>query len=888
VWAYVQPALQWLAAAWNGVNWAGGLAQLRDAVNVAGQLIYSLVETLRRLLTGQSATAFDPLRGALVNVLTLMATAWDRFAADAVAWGWNLVVQIANGIIGAARSVLAGAMTYLGNFIGLFLKPGSPPKQGPLSQIAEWGKGVMAVFVGGFKNADFSVFRESLAPIKAALQGAVQAGTLDEAGFATTFAAVRQDVSQLISVFRQTGEISEAVLGGIAEKLGEGGAELTKFLRLQLRYQKAQESLADVQAEVAAAEKRGFVPAALRAKLQSAEDAADAAKDELDWQKEYLAVQEESVDLQTQLVKALEKMANALEKVSDAGGLGRLPKAEVAGGAGDLVAPETPFTSTLGGLTTAPLSLDIEGGEELQQAIGGVSAEFQAMRQKVEGWLKLPVEDKIRTILDAFSDATGIDLAGQFDSLLGWIEGLKKTDLGQALSALFTQGLDVLRTNGPAWAQKLGSGLLDLVLGGLANLQLGFNRLYLRIYDLLLSLVRAFLNILTPNAETGGRSIGSALGTLFGKAITFLTETLPEWQAKLRELPGQLLAAVATWIVEKGPDYARQWAASVKDFVGKWVEILKAEGPGWVEGLTEFARAFLVTFVVAFVENAPEDLQEMVVAGIEFVAKIKQGLANAWDLLAHVRDKVKLWVTQVLFNFALWIINLSQTGQKIVDTIKGGISAAWDLLAFLKVKFTALVQTLVNTPGDLFDGLLRIGNLVVGKVKAGIDAAWDLFGWLSGKISALWDGLLLDTGWQERAKAAGIAFVNNLKAGIAAAWSSFITWLKAKLGILADYLPGSEPKRADSPLRGLSKRGAALVENFAAGIDFSTVQRQLRAELATLQSALATAAPGLSAGVTVYMDGGMEFPNVRNGRDAAGFRDALRRQTLEAAMRGKG
>lgn len=97
-----------------------------------------------------------------------------------------------------------------------------------------------------------------------------------------------------------------------------------------------------------------------------------------------------------------------------------------------------------------------------------------------------------------------------------------------------------------------------------------------------------------------------------------------------------------------------------------------------------------------------------------------------------------------------------------------------------------------------------------------------------------------------------------------------------------------QPGTGDSPLRGLSKRGAALVENFAAGIDFSAVQRQLRAELATVQSALATAAPGLNASVIVYMDGGMEFLNVRSGRDAEGFRDALRRQTLEAAMRGRG
>src|SRR5690606_25296228 len=127
------------------------------------------------------------------------------------------------------------------------LKPGSPPKKGPLAHIIEWGRGVFETFLRAFATADFGILKDALAPIKQAFQDAFAAGNLTEIEYLEQFRAVRAQVAELIADFRETGVISQEMLGGISEAMGEGGKELVKYLELQLQYQKAMEDLADIE-----------------------------------------------------------------------------------------------------------------------------------------------------------------------------------------------------------------------------------------------------------------------------------------------------------------------------------------------------------------------------------------------------------------------------------------------------------------------------------------------------------------------------------------------------------------------------------------------------------------------------------------------------------------
>jgi hypothetical protein len=236
VWAAIktllEPAFARLSHLIDSVDWHRMLGPLKDAINVAGRYITAFLQATRGLLAGEGLRSFLPLREAWVDVLTLIALAWDRWISRALSWGYNLVVQAANGIIRAAQTVMVAALRYLGNLIGLFLAPGSPPKRGPLSHIVTWGRGLMETFLQSFALADFGTLQDALAPIRTALESAVGAGRLSDKGFVQVFGRVREQVAGLIADFRKTGQISEAALSKIGETLGAGSEELVRYLRL--------------------------------------------------------------------------------------------------------------------------------------------------------------------------------------------------------------------------------------------------------------------------------------------------------------------------------------------------------------------------------------------------------------------------------------------------------------------------------------------------------------------------------------------------------------------------------------------------------------------------------------------------------------------------------
>ena len=117
---------------------------------------------------------------------------------------------------------------------------------------------------------------------------------------------MRQDVARLIAEFRKTGEINEEVIARISERLGEGGKEYVKYIRLTLEYQKAVDRLKKIQQEVAEAESAGFVSKDLKDRLSAAQEDVKNKKEALDWQREYLNTMRESVDAQGELADPLQ------------------------------------------------------------------------------------------------------------------------------------------------------------------------------------------------------------------------------------------------------------------------------------------------------------------------------------------------------------------------------------------------------------------------------------------------------------------------------------------------------------------------------------------------------------------------------------------------------
>ena len=214
----------------------------------------------------------------------------NDFISFAFNWGANFAIEIANGLITEGANAIVEAMNFIGDLIASFMAPGSPPETGPLSDIDTWGADLVSEFASSFEAADFRFVENALAPIKEAF---VSIG--GDSAFAS-FSSVRDLLVGLVDELNVTGEINEGTFAQIAETVGEGNEQLTRFLRLNLELQKAQKKIEDTEKEIAAAQKAGFVPKALEEKLALAKEEANEAAAAVDLQKEFLDFQKLSVD----------------------------------------------------------------------------------------------------------------------------------------------------------------------------------------------------------------------------------------------------------------------------------------------------------------------------------------------------------------------------------------------------------------------------------------------------------------------------------------------------------------------------------------------------------------------------------------------------------------
>lgn len=765
-----------LANALAGTNWGSLFNTLSDALNVAGNLISGFLDTINRLLRGEGTRAFSSLESAAIDGLTMVALVFDKYIKKALAWGWNLIVQVANGISRAAQAVLVKVMRFVGNIIGRFLAPGSPPKEGPLSNIVKWGKGVMETFVRAFKTADFGLMREALSPIQSALESALQAGDIDEIEFGEIFGTVRGQVAELIAGFRETGEVSEETLGKIAETLGEGSEEYVKLLRLQLEHQKALGKLAAVEEEVAAAEAKGFIPAKLKKRLQAAQDEVGSAQEALEWQKEYLAVQQENINLQLRMVEALERLSEVMDKASgDAAGAGA---GDVGAGAGAGVGAGDGLMDSLGDLGGATGGLDA-----LQAKLGEMSPEFESMRTKVVGWvtsvkewIALPFTDKLMTVAQKLREITGIDFPGFLQRAQDILAEIDEKGLLEVIKEWVQKGVDYIDDNWKDWAKNISDFMRDM----------------------------------------------------FAQAVELLLEKVADAKEQLSDWYGRIMTQFYSWLDSKKQEWAGALHEKITQVVARFVELITIDIPTharslftWFTGIISDWFAFLVADIGKHAQTLRDWFQDILDGWIALLNITTSDRAD--DLKAFMKRVIETFVAQVREKAAGWVDGLKSVGRRMVEKIKSGLTEAWDMVTFLGDKLSTMATSLIN--GNYLSALTAIGQAIIDKMKAGITAGWRAFvNWLASKITGIswpWGGGGDDDSGGEEFGAGGFQFPTVPFGGAGTALTS--------LGA------------------GQSASNASVIVN-------------------------------------QFFEGGLNFPNVRSGRDAIGVRREMSDKAREAAM----
>ena len=756
----------------SGLVWNQVFSVISDVVNGSMRSVMLILWAVVHLLRGELPEALASLETAWLDALTTIAVLAKNTVGKAANWGWNLVVNFANGIMSAASKVLAQAMTFFGNLIGRFIEPGSPPEEGPLRRIIDWGKGLMETLLRSFGLADFSLLRDAMAPIRTALQDAVASGNLAEDLLAPTIQGVREDVATLISEFRKTGVASEEIMNRISATLGEGGADITKYVGLLLEHEKAMRNLADVQEEVAEAQAQGFVPEDLRMQLEAAEDQVSAAEEAVNWQKEFIAAQKETLDLELQHLKALEKLADAAERLAAAAG----------GGAGEGGAGEEPqFELDFPDIEDVG---DVFG--DLRETLGQTSAEWDAMRLKIEGawqavkdWIALPLDEKLKSfnrwlaetgqkILTWFSNVTGIDsqaIIDLFDSigkldLSGVIEALEKIT-GWEISTWID---DIKKTIGEAWdwiveksqwlydelvgasiipdlVKKINEEFQKLSFVKWVNKKIeGFKKLWRKLAAFMAPIVNLILAPIRLVVTVIGRIIEGAI-----KSWPNLTDSfggLGDAFAELGVALGELWIAVKPIVALLGGILyfaITLFSASLSGVItviGEVVEAIVRALPGAIQIFTGVIK--FVTGVVKIIsglfflltgnsEKAGEmfrgvfesflsGVSDIAVGILRIMGEIAAGIILAvTGFILTVVEKIVTWVTGILEQFGL-------LEEGTTEKVKAWFTAVGENFDNFKLLLQTLVDDAVAIAQGLWDQILVIWGALFG--EEGIVTLW--------------------------------------------------------------------------------------------------------------------------------------------------------------------
>lgn len=202
--------------------------------------------------------------------------------------------------------------------------------------------------------------------------------------------------------------------------------------------------------------------------------------------------------------------------------------------------------------------------------------------------------------------------------------------------------------------------------------------------------------------------------------------------------------------------------------------------------------------------------------------QILQIMTNTWNVIKNI-VMIALDFIEGILKVALAVYNGDWSGAWVAmqEMCASIVTRIWDIIksnldtiaAFFGTSLSAIVTDWTNK----FNDLLTSATNTFDQVKTAIT---DFFN-DPGKL--IRDGLqrMVDaiSGYYDTFKTAGSSLISNLSGGILGAFDSLIEDAKTKLGALRDLLPGSEPRDPSSPLRGLAKRGAALVQNLQDGIN---------------------------------------------------------------------
>lgn len=267
-----------------------------------------------------------------------------RLADNALKWGQNMMKTFGQGLLGGAAMFVGRAVAKIASMIAGFFESHSPPEEGPLSTIDEWGSALMNTYLKGFLLADFSILSDVGSRIRQGLDILKNMGSVAEEELPAMYASARTQIANLLDIFNKTGQIATDVLSDIASNMGTLGTDLQKLIQLSLEYKQIQQEIANLEKQkkttlksyddeiariaklnISAEEKAELIRRAAAARDKEIrrieeekavqEELAEVKEGEVEWQREYIDAQLEQLSIFDDLKNAAGGISDALSEI---------------------------------------------------------------------------------------------------------------------------------------------------------------------------------------------------------------------------------------------------------------------------------------------------------------------------------------------------------------------------------------------------------------------------------------------------------------------------------------------------------------------------------------------------------------------------------------------
>ena len=626
---------------------------------------------------------------ALLPIGAMIAGIFVPLVKMGAEWGSGFVGAFADGISMAA-GLVGDALGGLASMITGLLMPNSPPKI--LPDLDTWGTKAAEVWMGGWQEADFSLFDSIGTSINQALANAVGSGQMGEANQIPMLAQTKAALAELITNFRATGEVSATALRSLTQAAGPAGRSVSDIAMAYLKVESAtraversQQALNDSTAKYdALLSPLNAEMAQLNAREQEINDQRRVADigQQLDKasgpERELLLIEVKRIALRKQITT--QEQAKA---------------AEVAAGEATLKAAQEQEKQTKNDLAALQAKQKMETDsvamaqqqvtllEKLAKAVGTAGGAMGGMAKSQNEVNAAVQEARVKAAA----------LRGQYDALMA--------------------KMTAMRDQGAAWVKPMTDGFTRIR----ASAQTFLNQnAFVVIKDTMLSVARTIRDTFVPVVGIGGDVLRRLGQDALAAGRWLLTDLLPPMMRVYSAL-ATMLAPHIIWLAT----FVRDRVVPALEMAGRW---LGAHLPGavlaiipllgyvstafsWMESAIVRAVDTFSSFRVGMVNGVGGGISNALYS-LESVSPVFETLGNAVVRLFDLFDSLRAGVARLTEHFAGFFATLK--GSNLL-MIVGGIAAAMVGLPVLTGGFTmlaggaGLVTTALGPLGALFGGL---------------------------------------------------------------------------------------------------------------------------------------------------------------------------------------